>query len=356
MGQFGETVDNKDLEGDYSKAAADERQRREHEMFKKKVDQYGLDSDQAQAQLTGMGRTYINPGAADYGGAADMADWYKQNAREHMGDNAGARESAQRGLDAAYAGMKGGASQAQENYYLSNKEAGVRGQQLEVLNLQGAAARGNAPSVAAAQTKLGQQDVLSNHFSQAGGTRTLGGMTGAQVGGAASAGRAAGDIGFQGGMARGQEIAGELGQYGKTSGQVAGQDLTRLGTSNQMGQFNASQGNDWQLGNANLAAGYGGLMNQQDSLGQRWFAESMKPGDIQFGLDQEAAGWQAGQSAEQAALALEQARDRKNFMGSVAGGIAQAGLTAIGSLAGPAGTALGGMAGSAIGAATRKYY
>lgn len=357
MGMFGEAVNNSDLEGDYSKAAADEKQRREHQMFKDKVDQYGLESDEAQAQLEAIGRTYVNPGAADYGGSPDAAGFYRDDARGHMQDNAGARQAAQRGLDAAYAGMRGtGGAQAQENAYLSGQEAKTRSQQMEALNMQRGAAMGNAPSVAAAQTRMGQQDVLSNHFSQAGGTRTLAGMTGAQVGGAQAAGKASGDVGFQGGLARANEIYNELGQYGKTSGQVAGQDLTRLGVSNQNKQFNAGLANDFMLGNAGLAAGYGGLMNQQDSLNQRWFAESMKPQDIQFQLDQEAAGWQAGQSAEQAALSLERARDAKNYVGQVAGGIAQAGLTAVGSLAGPAGAALGGMAGSAIGAATKKYY
>lgn len=358
MGQFGETVDNSDLEGDYSKKAADERQRREHQMFKDKVDQYGLDSDQAQAQLGAIGRTYVNPGAADYGGSPEAAGFYKDQARQGMASNDAQQAATQRGLAGAYAGMMNGnrGPQAQENAVLSGRESGTRGKQLEALGLMGNAAAGGAPSAARYQTNIGMQDALSAYVGGQGGMRGLSGLSGGNTAGGTALGHAGGNIAAAGGQARSNEIIQEIGNYGKTAGQTRGQDLTRLGIGNQMAQFNAGLNNDYQLGQAGLAAGYTNLANQQDGMDQRWMAESMRPDAIQFQMDQEAAGWQAGQSAEQAALALERERDQKNAMGGLIGGIAQAGLTAIGSLAGPGGAALGGMAGSAIGAATKKYY
>lgn len=304
---------------------------------------------------------FMNPGSADYGGAPDMADWYRQNAREHMGDNDAQQAATKTGLMGAYAGMRGqGGAQASENAFLSGREGQSRNQQMEALGLMNQAASGNAPSVAAYQTKIGQQDALSNYVGAAGGARGLGALAGGQASGSAATGLASGNLGMAGATARGNEIAQELGQYGKTSGQVAGQDLTRLGMSNQMSQFNAGLGNDWRLGNANLAAGYGQLDNQQRGIDQAWFGQSMQPADIQFQMDQEAAQWEAQAGMDKALGQISRQQDKEAARNQLAGGIAQAGLTAIGSLAGPAGAALGGVAGgmanSAIGASTRKYY
>lgn len=304
----------------------------------------------------GLLSRYDSPGSANYGGRGGVA-MYKELGRQGMSENDDAQVRTQAGLAnslaAAYADR---GPMAVENATLAAREATTRGDQLGALGLNMKAAMGQAPSEARYQTELGMNQALANYASGAGAARGGAAMAGAQLAGGQQAGITAGEVGTQGGMARGEEIAKELAQYGTLAGQVRGQDLTRLGMANQMSQFNADLNDKWKLDQMGLAAGYGGLGVQQGAQDMGWFAESMKPEDIQFQMDQEVAGWEAGARTDRAALDFKSAQEAQAANAALAGGIAQAALTAVGSMAGPAGAMLGGLAGGAMSSATRKFY
>lgn len=335
-----------DLQGDYSEQAAAERKRRRQEEYSRRVE-----GGSGPAELE-----YFSPGSATYGGVGG-AEMYKRLAREGMTENDDAQARTQAGLAGSLASAYADRGpMATENAALAAREATTRGDQLGALGLNMKAAMGQAPSEARYQTELGMNQALANYASGAGAARGGAAMAGAQLAGGQQAGITAGEVGTQGGMARGEEIAKELAQYGTLAGQVRGQDLTRLGMANQMSQFNADLNDKWKLDQMGLAAGYGGLGVQQGAQDMGWFAESMKPEDIQFQMDQEVAGWEAGANVDRAMLEAQKSKEDQAQTQAMAGQIAQVALTTIGSMAGPAGAALGGLAGGAINSATRKFY
>ena len=300
---------------------------------------------------------YINPGSADYGGGPGMAKEYSDIAADHITDNDAQQASNAGALDTSVANMKGNRGpQAVENAALSNREAAARGEQGKMLDLSMKAAMGQAPSEAAYNQKLAMNKIGSGLAGMQGQARGLSALTSAQGVGGAQAGELAGEEAFKSGMGRSKEIGNAIGMYGSQAGQVRGQDLTRLGMSNQNNLFNTGLNNEWKVGNANLAAAQGGLGVSQDQMDQQWFGEYMKPTDIQFQLDQGMAAQEAGANLDTAAAAKAKDNQNRQNTQAVVGGITQAGLTAVGSLAGPAGAAAGGMAGTAINSATKKYY
>ncbi len=300
---------------------------------------------------------YQSPGSADYGGSPGAAAEYSAEALRHMGDNAGQQASNASALSSSLSNMRSDRGpQSPGNAELSAKEAATRGEQGKVLDLSMNAAMGGAPSVSDYATRLGMNKISEGAAGASGSARGLSGMSGAQLGAGQIAGANAGEAAYQGGIGRSGEIGQAIGQYGQQAGQMRGQDLTTLGTSNQNAIFNADLNDKWKLGNANLAVGQANLGNSQQGLNQQWFGQSMSPEDIQFQMDQEAQGWQAGANTD--AAGAKYAKDNANRQNTqaVAGAITQAALTGVGSLGGPAGAMAGGMAGTAINSATKKYY
>ena len=305
----------------------------------------------------GGNQNYVNPGSADFGGGPGMAGFYKDSAANHISDNDGQQASNASGLANSISNMNGDRGpQSVENSVLSGRESATRNEQGKALNLSMQAAMGGAPSAAAYNQKLSENKIASGLSGMQGQAKGLAGLGSAQISGNATAGELAGDGAFKAGMGRSNEIGNAIGTYGAQAGQVRGQDLTRLGMSNQNNLFNTGLNNEWKVGNANLAAGQANLGNSQDQMDQQWMGESMKPEDTQFQMDQQMAAQQAGAGLD--AAAASKAKDnanRQNTQAIVGGGI-QAGLTMAGSVAGPAGAVAGGMAGTAINSATKRYY
>lgn len=315
----------------------------------------GWNQDDAQEKIS---QQYFNPGSADWGGYAGAVDDYKGIARDEMTKN-DVQQGISRGILGSSLANAAGASsrgpQSVENAALANREAATRGEELGSLGLMMGAAMGKAPSAAAYKTGIGMNDALASHAANQGMSRSSAGLAGSQLG-ATSTGVAMGDIGAEGGFGRAKEIGDAIGLYGATAGQVRGRDLTRLGIGNQNAQFNAGLNDEWALGNAGLAATAGRLGVAQAGTDAMWFNESMAPEERQFQYDQEAQSWEAGAGLDKGAIDYERAKARNAEAREIFGGIGQAAMTAIGSMAGPVGSMAGGMAGSAINSATRKYY
>ena len=315
-----------------------------------------------QASKTGhsTGATsYDNPGAADYGGSPDAAAYYKQQALKGAGQDAAQKASNSGALAKSIANMKGADSrgpQAIENQLLSKRAAATRTQQIGALNLDRTAAMGGAPSTAKYQNDIAMNDLLGQRAGALGGAHNAAGLAGAQIGSGTSLGSASGGIAAQGGLARSKEIGDAIGSYSGLAGAVRGGDLTRLDTSNQNTKFNSDLNENWKLGNANLAASQAGLGVAQGNTDMGWLSAAASPEDKQFQYDQEMAAQQAGANTDAAANAYAKDKDSRANTQAVVGGMVQGGLTAIGSMAGPAGAAAGGMAGSAINSATKRYY
>lgn len=314
--------------------------------------------EKLQAEATGVGReatTFRNPGATEYGGIGAQA--YKDSAMGHMYDNDAAQAANRAGMAGSFANMTTDRGMmSKENADLSAREDASRNTQLDAANLNMQAAMGNAPSEASYNTRLGMDQVAAGASGAAGSARGLAGLGGAQMAGAQAAAGAGSNLAYAGGLGRSKEVTDAMGQYGMQAGQIRGQDLTRLGMSNQNALFNAELNDSWKLGNAGVLAGQAGLGNKYSNIDQQWFGQAMQPDDIQFQFDQEAAGWQAGADIDAAAMKYQKDVEGRQNTQALAGGVAQAGLTALGSMAGPAGAAVGGMAGSAINSSTRKYY
>ncbi len=302
--------------------------------------------------------TEFNIGNAEYGGPGGV-EFYKKEALKGMADNDAAQAGNNAAMKSALAAMKGAHSrgpQSVENKLLSSREAAARGTQGDAAGYAMAQAMGTAPSAAEFQTRGAMNDLMSARSGALGGARGLAGLAGSQMDTSASAGSGAGQAAMAGGNARSGEIAKGIQGYGQIAGQMAGQDLTRLGISDQNNQFNSKLNDEWAMGNANNAIGRAKLADAMRGTDQGWFKESMDPADIQFRLNQEGQGWEAGYETDKAGLAYAKDIAQRQQTAATVGGITQAGLTAVGSLAGPAGAAAGGLAGSAINSATRKYY
>ena len=304
-----------------------------------------------------LNKVYENPGSADVGGSPDAAAWYKQDAQGRMGDNDAQQGSNQSGLDQSLANMKGNRGpQSVEDAALNSRASFTREQQLRALALQRDAAQGSAPSAAAFQTTQGMNDVMGQRAGAVGSARGLAGLTGAQVGAGAQAGGMAGNVAAAGGMGRSKEIGDALGMYGSNAGAMRGQDIARLGISDQNSKFNASNDIGWKLGNANLAAAQGGLGVAQGATDQGWFNQSMQPGATQFGYDQEMAAEANNADADKAGASIAKAREQNDHLKSTVQGATSAGLGAVGSVAGPLGTAGGAAAGAGINTATNDWW
>ncbi len=311
----------------------------------------------AQKSMSQGATAFENPGSADYGGGPGMADFYAAQARHGRHENDAEVNSNTSALDNSIANMKGNRGpQSVENSALLGREAATRNGQIDALGMARSAALGGAPSTAAFQTKFGMNNILGGYAGNAGGARGLSALGGAQTGGAAMAGGMAGDLAAQGGMSRSKEIADAIGGYGGLAGQVRGQDLTRLGSSDQNNLFNAQANDSWKLGNANLAASQANLGNAQENTNLGWMNAEMAPEDKQFQYDQEMAAEEAGADADKAGGEIAASREsRDNTRNNVNAGIT-AGLGAVGSMAGPAGTAAGLGLGGTIASATKRYY
>ncbi len=318
------------------------------------------DGDQTIGQKYAEGKlktTFFNPGAADFGGNPDSAAAYKQIARNHMADNDAEQGANNAAMQRSLANMRGASARpgSIENKLLSQREQDSRGVQGDAVRYSMDQAMGTAPSATAYQTRGAMNDAMAAQATSAGSARGLGGLAGSQIG-ATAHGAATGNIAAMGGNARAGEIGAGIQSYGQQAGQMTGQDMTRLGMSNQNGMFNRELNDKWGVGNAQLLASQGQLGNGYNAIDQGWFDESMSPEEMQFQLDQQAAGWAHGAESGKAGAQIAQGDERAKQTQALAGGLIQGGLTAVGSLAGPVGAAAGGMAGSAINAGTARYY
>ncbi len=309
---------------------------------------------------------YQNPGAYQIDVKGRTAD-----AAKHMGDNDAAQAANKDAINLSSARMRMDRGQMNpDNPILAAKAAASRNQQGDALNQSMQAAMGGAPSAAEAQTRLGMNEIAGKAAGQAGMARGLAGMGGAQMNAASNAGESGGALAYQGGLGRSKEISDAMGMYGSQAGQMRGQDLTALGTSNQNQMFNAGLNDDWKLGNANLAANQMGLGAAQHGTDLQWLDQSMKPAEMQFGFNQEAQGWQAGANSDATSVDYAKMKEQAAQDAATKGALIQGGITlgsmgigaGIGKGLGSAsqgsqiGGQLGGMAGSAGASSTKKYY
>ncbi len=295
----------------------------------------------------------IGPGSHTVSGAKDIAAGAE--AWSHQNDAAQGRNAA--AMAGSAANMRGPSPfSASEDAASSKAYNDTRNQQLQSLELNKQAALGNAPSEAEAQTRMDMNGMMGQRAGEMGSSRSLAGLSGAQVAGAQGVGQAASGASLAGGMGRSKEIGEAMGMYGSQAGQVRGNDMMRLDAGNKMAMGNAGRADAWKVGNANLLANQGKLgvdMRQSDDA---WFDTAADPAYRQFSYDQEAAAAQAGVNMGDYAARVAEDRAKAAERAQLVGGITQAGLTAVGSMAGPAGAAGGGMLGSTINSATRKYY
>lgn len=229
------------------------------------------------------------------GGARAMADYGMKRADAYGSADAGAFK----GL-----ALDGRDPQAIEDQTLSDNEAFTRGwDQAGALQLNREAAMGQDPSIqllesaaygdqpseAAWMMQRGLDQSLAQQQALAGGAR---GNAGIALAGGNMSGNA---VGLQNqafnnaGQLRAEEMAAARGQYAGAMGQargqyadlantVRGQDQSRLGMGNQMGQFNATNNDQFRMGMGDLGVKYG-----QQGLG--WYQASQDPYIRQLNAD-----------------------------------------------------------------------
>ena len=333
----------------YSSSAAD---------AKKKADDVSMDElHRGGDDKASLGIIYQNPGSANAGGGPGMAAWYKDEARGHMGDNDAQQSLNDQALKGSIANMTGNRGpQSTEDRVLDRRANDTREQQLRALAGQRDAAQGGAPSAAGFQTRQGMNDIMGSRAGAVGGARGLAGLTGAQMGSADQAGGMASNVASAGGMGRSKEIGDAIGMYGSNAGAMRGQDIQRLGMSDQNSKFNAQNDIGWKLGNANLAAQQGQLGVAQQGTDNAWMAASMEPEAKQFSFDQQMAASANNADADTAAASIAKSRESSDHARALVGGGITAGLGAVGSLAGPIGTAGGLAAGQAINEGTKDWW
>ncbi len=351
--------------GDYSVDGAEARRKKFEQQTAE--EQAGVEDDLANRGLTGAidnaaatskrSGTFLNPGAANYGGDQGVA-YYTEKGREGGARNDVAQSQNQANMLGSLQRATTDRGQvAQENPFLAQREANARAQQLGGLDLSRQAALGQAPSEAAFQTRLGMNDLAGQRSAQMGSARGLAGLSGAQTQGAAMSGSAAGNLAATGGLARSKEMGDAIGMYGSQAGDVVGQDLQRLEQSTKNNMFGAQLNDDWRVGNMQLAANQGRLGVSQGQTDLAWMDEQMTPAEKQFEYDQRMAAVEAGADADAVAASIARNREERNskrqFVSSVATGVGGAAGTAIG---GPVGGAVGSMGGAAFGKATEDLW
>jgi hypothetical protein len=333
----------KEGSGDYSLEAQEKRQR------------YAAWANEHGKEIGPSGTTFINPGAADFGGRGGV-EYYKGQALEGERSNDGAQAANSAAMANSLGNMRQDRGQLKENHSLSTREAALRQQQMGSLDLNRQAALGNAPSEAAFQTRIGMNDLGGQQAGAMGSARGLAGLGAAQSMGGAAAGSSASNLAMAGGLARSKEIGDAMGMYGSQAGDMAQQDLGRLATSNKLANTSADQNDSWKLGNAELAAQQGQLGVNQGANDLAWTGESQRGAMKQFEYDQRMAAIEAGHDADTVAQRLASNRESKENTRQLVNGGISAGLGAVGSLAGPVGTAGGAAAGQAIGSATKDWW
>lgn len=299
--------------------------------------------------------TFHNPGSANYGGSPEAAGFYHDKAVQNGQANDAEQASNAGAMQRSLGNMTGDRGpQATENWQMSGAAGKTRNEQLGALELQRQAASGGAPSAAAVQTRMGMDQAMGQALQATG--RGVSGLSGAQAASGAALGSTAGGLAATGGMARSKEITDAMGLYGSQAGGVRGQDLNRLGMSNQNNAFNAQQNAQWKVGNANLLAQQGNLATNQRGSDLAWQGAAMDPAMAQFQMDQEMAATEAGADADKAAASIARNRESDANTRGLVGGAFGAGLGMLGSMAGPAGGMAGSYAGQAMGNQIGRYF
>lgn len=272
---------------------------------------YQRTAEDSQYQVNdGSGTNYNNPGAAEYGGQLGGAEYYSNIAKGHMNDNSGILGSNTAALNASLANMRGpGPHSADENTALVGRDASARHDQNISLNLLGRAAAGYAPSEAQFRTDQGMNNLMGARATGIGSARGLAGLTGAQIGGSQTIGGSANDMAANGAFGRSKEINEAMATYGAGAGAMRGADINRIAQNNQYNMNQATNNDQWRLGNANLAAAQGGLNNSLNANNLDWYRESQKPLETQFANDQAAQGWEAGAGTDADAIRREIANE-----------------------------------------------
>ncbi len=345
--------------GDYSQDAAAkaraERERLQREAIDKFNDPNNPNRYQDQLSALKAQRSYIGPGATDYGGRGGV-EYYKQQAIAGGKENDAAQAANQAAMESSWSNLRNDRGpQAVENDVLSGRAANTRYSQMQALGLSRDAAMGKAPSEADFQTRIGMNDNMAQMSGQMGSARGLSALGGSQGTGAAALGQSSGNLAMAGGLARSKEIGDAIGMYGTQAGQVRGQDLSRLQQNSQNAMFNAKNNDDWKLGNAGLLAQQGQLGNAQAGTDMAWMGERQRGTDKQFEYDQRMAAIEAGADADAVGAAIAKNREDKENKRQLVNGGVTAGLTAIGSLGGPAGAAGGAAAGSAFSSSNKNW-
>lgn len=354
-GDYSDGSGERQMQAQLAEIEAEKERRRQRNIANGDGDKNHLIADAGETSEAQRRYKFVNPGSANYGGDGGV-DYYKEQGRLGGMKNDAAEAQNAAAMRNTFNNLGARGPQAQENAALTGRATDTRGQQMQALDLSRDAAMGNAPSEAAAQTRLGMNDVMGTQAGAMGGARGLSALGGTQAMGSASVGMSAGNLGMQGGLARSKEIGDAIGMYGTQAGTVRDQDQARLAQSNQNGQFNAKLNDDWKMGNASLLAQQGALSNNQVGTNLAWKGEQWRGTDRRFQYDQEMAAKEAGADADAVGARLAKNREDKENKRQVVSGLVAGGMTVAGAaVGGPAGGALGGMAGAAVNGVTKDW-
>lgn len=279
----------------------------------------------------------VDPNAYNYGGYEGGAqDWSDQALAQGQRSQQYEDQYAMQGAEAIQAGRQ--SMYAGEDPLLSGKEEQSRYYQGDSLGLAQQAAYGNAPSVAQNQLTYGIGRTIADQSSAASSARGSAAMAMAQQNAMGNSAQALGDYNNQMAMLRAQEMATARAAYQQGTEQMRGQDQSRLTQSNQMGQFNAGQGqNEAQLGLglAQLGLGYG---NQGQGYNAQ--AQNVQGQQLQAQGNQQAQQSQNQQAANSinSGIASANAAAKAGQVNKIVGAglsLATSGATALGSQGAP---------------------
>lgn len=309
------------------------------------------DSGQFKANRINDENTYHSPGSADVGGSPGEAkvqsDFFK-NGNKRNDTAQKTNEDAQ--TTSRYNMVAERGTVAPENATLLGRQNDARLAQLNAVDLNGQAARGDAPSAADASMGMQLNDNMASMASAAGSARGLGALNSAQ--GASGLGMAGTQAALQGGMGRSKEINDAMGVYGQSAGNMVQGDINRLSQGDSNSVANVKLNDEWQEGNANLGVAQGKLGLSQQQSDDAWFNQSQEPMKRQMQYDSRMNAIQNGANLDKAdALrAARQASEDRNR--ALIGGGVTTGLTLGGTVAGGPG---GGMFGSMVGNTVNGY-
>lgn len=318
----------------------------------------GTDSGAFKDNRLADASTYHSPGSTDVGGyvggAKDQQNIYlhgQANNDAAQATNAAALKTSLGNMTANRGDM------SPQSLTLTNRDQTARAQAGQAIDLNRQAATGGAPSAAMGQMGMNLNNVAAGQAGALGSARGLSALNGNQSVGSAGVGMQGTQAAQAGSGAAAAEGNTNLSNYGNSAEAMVGSDQDRLNTSDRNSIANAQLNNNWQVGNAGLAAQQGGLGVSQGSMDDQWFNQSQDPMLRQLSYDQRMNAIQSGADAD-AADAAQAKRDASSAAGrGLLGNLASTGMTMVGTGVGTLVGApqVGGALGSAGGGMVNSY-